>query len=64
MLAVAEGRLVGCSPDILGQEAWITGIEGKEGRAGVLWLKMDEKEGWLLADNKGKEGRGTIADNG
>ncbi len=32
MLAVVQGRLVGCPPDILGKEAWITGIEGKEGR--------------------------------
>jgi hypothetical protein len=32
MLAVVEGRLVGCPPDILGYKAWITGIEGKEGR--------------------------------
>jgi hypothetical protein len=32
MLAVVEGRLVGCPHDILGKEAWITGIEGKEGR--------------------------------
>ncbi len=29
---MVEGRLVGCPHDILGKEAWITGIEGKEGR--------------------------------